>query len=233
MHFHSPSERSVGYLFLMRARVANHYPTHPFRTVSPRGWANRVRSKAGASCAPAAALTYHLAVFRTRRLHEDLPVERVRSRVSAYIYGNIFVLAAIFATSPESVAHLTAVVIVGATSATTFFAHVVAHNIGQAIGRTDEEDLRVQLSKEARDAVPIMTSGTVPAVLLGLGAVGWLSSGLSQLLAEAYVVVRLAGTGIVVRRLSGAASRKGGFWSGLALAVIGIGIAALKQVITH
>jgi hypothetical protein len=157
----------------------------------------------------------------------------VRSRVSAYVYGNIFVLAALFATSPESVAHWTAAFIVVAASATTFFAHVVAHNIGQAIGRTDEEDLRAQLSKEARDAVPIMTSGTVPAVLLGLGAVGWLSSGLSQLLAEAYVVVRLAGTGIVVRRLSGAASRKGGFWSGLALAGIGIVIAALKQVLTH
>jgi hypothetical protein len=182
------------------------------------------------SCRP---LAYDLAVFRTRRLHDDLPVERVRSRVSAYIYGNIFVLAAIFATSPESVAHLTAVVIVVATSATTFFAHVVAHNIGQAIGRTEDEELRVQLSREARDAVPIMTSGTVPAVLVGLGAVGWLPPGLSQLLAEAYVVVRLAGTGIVVRRLSGGASRKGGLWSGLALAGIGIVIAALKQILTH
>jgi hypothetical protein len=182
------------------------------------------------SCRP---LAYDLAVFRTRRLHDDLPVERVRSRVSAYIYGNIFVLAAIFATSPESVAHLTAVVIVVATSATTFFAHVVAHNIGQAIGRTEDEELRVQLSREARDAVPIMTSGTVPAVLLGLGAVGWLPPGLSQLLAEAYVVVRLAGTGIVVGGRAGAASRKGGLWSGLALAGIGIVIAALKQILTH
>jgi hypothetical protein len=182
------------------------------------------------SCRP---LAYDLAVFRTRRLHEDLPVERVRSRVSAYIYGNIFVLAAIFATSPEGVAHWTAVVIVVATSATTFFAHVVAHNIGQAIGRADDEDLRVQLAREARDAVPIMTSGTVPAVLLGLGALGWLPPVLSQLLAEAYVVVRLAGTGIVVRRLSGAASPQGGFWSGLALAGIGIVIAALKQILTH
>ena len=36
MQAHSASERSVRYLFLMRARVANHYPTHPFRTVSPR-----------------------------------------------------------------------------------------------------------------------------------------------------------------------------------------------------
>ena len=78
-----------------------------------------------------------------------------------------------------------------------------------------------------------MTSGTVPAVLLGLGALGWLPTGLSQLLAEAYVVVRLAGTGIVVRRLSDAASRQGGLWSGLALAGIGIVIAALKQILTH
>ena len=29
-------ERSVGYVFLIRARVANHYPTNPFRTVSLR-----------------------------------------------------------------------------------------------------------------------------------------------------------------------------------------------------
>jgi hypothetical protein len=157
----------------------------------------------------------------------------VRSRVSAYVYGNIFVLAALFATSPASVAHWTAAVIVVAASATTFFAHVVAHNIGQAIGRPDEEDLRAQLAQEARDAVPIMTSGTIPAVLLGLGAVGWLSPVLSQVLAEAYVVVRLAGTGIVVRRLSNAASHKGGLWSGLVLAGIGIVIAALKQVLTH
>jgi hypothetical protein len=157
----------------------------------------------------------------------------VRSRVSAYVYGNIFVLAALFATSPESIAHWSAVVIVVATSATTFFAHVVAHNIGQAIGRPDDVALRAQLAREARDAVPIMTSGTVPAVLLALGAVGWLSPWLSQLLAEAYVVVRLAGTGIVVRRLSDAASGRGGFWSGLALAGIGVVIAALKQILTH
>jgi hypothetical protein len=80
-----------------------------------------------------------------------------------------------------------------------------------------------------------MTSGTVPAVLLALGALGWLPTVLSQLLAEAYVVVRLAGTGIIVRRLSGAASapQQGGLWSGLALAGIGVVIAALKQILTH
>src|SRR5919112_1599775 len=41
MHSHSPSERSVGYVFLMRARVATYYPTHPFRTVSLGSSMNR------------------------------------------------------------------------------------------------------------------------------------------------------------------------------------------------
>jgi len=193
---------------------------------------NRVRSKAGASCTPAAALAYDLTVLQARRQH-NLPVERVRSRVGAYIYGNILVLAAIFATSPEGVAHWTAVVIVVATSATTCLAHVVAHNIGQAIGRADEDALRVHLAQEARDAVPIMTSGAGPAVFLALGALGWLPPGLSQVLAEAYVVLRLAGMGIIVRRISGEASRLPGRWSGFAIAGISVVIAALKNIVTH
>jgi hypothetical protein len=43
MQDHSASERSVGYLFLIHARVANHYPSHPFRTVS-EGEFSEVRS---------------------------------------------------------------------------------------------------------------------------------------------------------------------------------------------
>src|SRR5215210_4438490 len=35
MHFHSASERSVGYLFLMRARVAKYPPRTTFHTASP------------------------------------------------------------------------------------------------------------------------------------------------------------------------------------------------------
>jgi hypothetical protein len=152
--------------------------------------------------------------------------------VGAYIYGNILVLAAIFATSPESIAHWTAVIFVVATSATTFLAHVVAHRIGQAIGRTDDA-LRLHLAQEARDAVPIMSSGTGPAVLLALGAVGWLPPELSQLLAEAVVVLRLAGMGIIVRRISGYSSPRAGLWSGFALAGISVVIAALKDILTH
>jgi hypothetical protein len=56
---------------------------------------------------------------------------------------------------------------------------------------------------------------------------------LSQLLAEAVVVVRLAGMGIIVRRLSGYTSPRARPWSGFALAGIGVLIAALKDILTH
>jgi hypothetical protein len=52
---------------------------------------------------------------------------------------------------------------------------------------------------------------------------------LSLLLAEAYVVMRLAAMGIVVRRISGQAA----LWSGFALAGIGVVIAALEVMLTH
>jgi hypothetical protein len=180
----------------------------------------------------ATALAYDPTVFQSRRQH-DLPIERARSRVGAYVYGNVLVLAAIFVTSPESIATWTGVVIVAATSATTFLAHVVAHRIGESIGRTDDEALSLHLAQVTRDAVPIMSSGTGPAVLLALGAVGWLPPEWSLLLAVGYVVLRLAVTGIAVRRISGQASPSGVLWSGFALAGIGVVIAVLEAVLTH
>ena len=207
--------------------------TELLRITLPRNRVHRVRSRAGASLTPAAAVAYDLPTVFTARRQHDLPVERVRSRVGAYIYGNILVLAAIFAISSQSIAHWSAVVVIVATSATTFLAHVVAHNIGQAIGRPHDETLHLQLAQEARDAVPIMNSGAGPAVFLALGALGFLPPEFSQVLAEVYVVVRLAGTGIIVRRISGEASSLGGPWSGLALAGIGVVIAALKYIVSH
>ena len=56
---------------------------------------------------------------------------------------------------------------------------------------------------------------------------------MSLLLAEAYVVVRLAAIGIVVRRISGQASPLAAIWSGFALAGIGVVIAALEVMLTH
>jgi hypothetical protein len=49
----------------------------------------------------------------------------------------------------------------------------------------------------------------------------------------AYVVLRLAGMGIIVRRISGYSSPRAGRWSGFVLAGISVVIAALKDILTH
>ena len=46
-------------------------------------------------------------------------------------------------------------------------------------------------------------------------------------------MLRLAATGIIMRRISGNASRLGGLWSGFALAGISVDIAALKDIVTY
>lgn len=124
------------------------------------------------------------------------------------------------------------VIVVVATSVTTFLAHAVAHNIGQALGRGDEE-ARLHVRREARDAMPIISSGAGPAVLLALGALGWLPPNLAYLIAAAFVVVRLAATGAFVRRVSGQRSPVVALWSGFALALVSVVIVALKVALTH
>ena len=46
-------------------------------------------------------------------------------------------------------------------------------------------------------------------------------------------MLRLGGMGIIVRRVSGYAAPRAGPWYGLALAGIGVVIAALKDILTH
>ncbi|RFA18009.1 hypothetical protein B7R25_15270 [Subtercola boreus] len=156
----------------------------------------------------------------------------IRSRVAAYLYGNILVLAAVVAVSDDAILHGEAVVVVAATTVTTFLAHVVSHGIGQQIGRSDAE-VKLHLSTELRDALPILSSGVLPVIVLVLGALGVLPPFLAQLVAGGILVVRIALTGIEVERLSDNRSPAGVLWAGFALAAVSIVIVTLKVVFTH
>jgi hypothetical protein len=165
--------------------------------------------------------------------HPDL--ERVRSRVTAYVYGNVLVLAAVVGCAPESVRSGRAVVVVLATMVTTYLAHVVAHRVGEGVGRRRDE-AQLHLRAELRDATPIITSGAVPALVLGAAAVaglegGWAAS--AQLVAVLVPVVRLAATGSVTSRLVPGGPSRSAFWSALGLAVAGSLIAVVKVLLTH
>ena len=96
---------------------------------------------------------------------------RAARRLSAYVYGNILVLAAVAASTPDSIEHGTAAVLVLATAGTTFLAHVFADfvagsRIPEVYGDATEEQRRFTALEELRDAVPILSSGTFPALML-------------------------------------------------------------------
>ncbi|HEY5848492.1 MAG TPA: hypothetical protein VIT42_17045 [Microlunatus sp.] len=169
---------------------------------------------------------------RLRAKAEELGVERVRSRTSAYVYGNVLVLAAVVQNNESTIASGRAVIIVLVTMITTYLAHVLAHDVAEHIGRSPDEQ-QTHLRAELRDAVPIVSSGLPPVLVLGLGALGWLDTELAQILAALIVVVRLAITGWVIGRISAEHAPRRSVWSGVVLAVAGLIIAILKVEFLH
>ncbi|GAA4685834.1 hypothetical protein [Frondihabitans cladoniiphilus] len=182
---------------------------------------------------PDAAARHESLLERVRKHHgPDVTLDHARNRTSAYIYGNILVLAAVAAVSPDSILHWGAFVAIVATTVTTFLAHVLAHGIGQQIGRSDEES-RLHLAQEIRDAVPIISSGAVPALFMLLGALHVISPFWAQVVGGGLVVVRLALAGVLIERMTGRRSSWGVLWSGFVLAFASAVIVVLKVLFTH
>jgi hypothetical protein len=160
-----------------------------------------------------------------------MPPERVRARLTAYVYGNILVLAAVATATPHTIENGHAMIVVLATTVTTYLAHVVAHEVGDAVA--PEGEVRETEPQELRDALPIISSGSLPALVLLGGALSRIDTGHAELLAMAVVVVRLALTGPLVARLSGQPSTRRAIWGGIAIAALGAVIAGLKAWLLH
>jgi hypothetical protein len=162
-----------------------------------------------------------------------LPTERVRARLSAYVYGNILVLAAVATATPHSLETGHAAVVVVATTVTTFLAHVLASAVGASIQpEPQHRDLRVE-AEELRDAVPILSSGSVPTVLLLLAAMTEADSRFLQLVAAGVIVLRLGGIGTLVSHLSGTPLGGRSRWLGLVVASVSTVIVVLKVWLLH
>lgn len=168
---------------------------------------------------------------RHRRGYQHLDPDRARSRLSAYVYGNILVLGAVIGTVGEE-EHSQSWLIVLATAVSTYAAHIFAHNIGERVGRTEEEHAG-HLREEIRDATPILSAGVFPALIYGGLALHWFATGPTELVAIALLVLRPAGTGLTVERLSDRRVSVGALWAGIGFALVGAGIACLKVTFTH
>lgn len=170
--------------------------------------------------------------WMTDRAGDDLPTERLRVRLAAYVYGNILVLAAIVIATGKSIVGGEAAVLVIVTALTTYVAHILAHNVGQQLGR-DRHAHRPHMAHEVRDALPILVSGLVPAAILLVATLSIVPTQLAQLTAAVWVVGRIALIGFLVERLSGRRATWRTLSGGLLLALACAVIVVLKVLFAH
>jgi hypothetical protein len=160
--------------------------------------------------------------FDRRKL---LTSEVAQHRTTAFVYGNILVLAAVVQVSLHEITGRSVVTVL-ATAVTTFLAHVFAGVI------TSTWSWRAVL-REARDSAPILTSGIIPAALLLLAPLVGFPSSAAVLLAELLLVARIASVGIVVARLRNEPTSASTVLAGVALALLALIIVVTKAVLTH
>ncbi len=163
---------------------------------------------------------------------ESLPAADAAGRTSAYVYGNILVLAALVPLSIADVRSGTAVLIVLGTAVSTFFAHLFAETVGGSM-RVEQLSGWRAFRHHVRDAVPVLTSGLVPTVLLALAWLDVAPHTSMVVTAEVLLIVRIGWTGVVVGRLHGEPRSLRLLLTGVALSVLGAFVVGLKVLLTH
>ena len=157
-------------------------------------------------------------------------MHRAESRISAYVYGDVLVLAATVGVSVGAIRSGEAVVVVVGTMISTYIAHVLADVVGAVFGG---DPLRAALLAELRDSVPVLSAGTPSVVVLGAAAMGWPPAVLAQSAAAAFLIVRIAAIGLVYRRFSQTVSVRRALGFGVLAAAAAAVAAVVKLVLTH
>jgi UDP-N-acetylmuramyl pentapeptide phosphotransferase/UDP-N-acetylglucosamine-1-phosphate transferase len=156
--------------------------------------------------------------------------EAAASRISAYVYGNILVLAALvpITTTPQYVG----IAIVLGTALSTFIAHAFAESVSQSV-RSGQQLSRSERIEELRDSVPILSSAVLPCLILLTAWLGWIEPRTAQILAEITVLIRIGSTIFVVRRLQGRRPTTRTVVTAVGLALIATVVVVVKVVLTH
>lgn len=174
--------------------------------------------------------------FLRWRTDQPLSAQDAASRITAFVYGNILVLAALLALHPDDLTGPKAISYVVGTGLSTFLAHVVAELVGGSVHALKNEApgaSRLQLRHHLRDAVPIASSAVVPAALMAAALVGWVAPTTGLVLAIGVTVLRLAGLSLVVSRLRGKKASLSTVLAGVLLAAVCVVVAIVKWWLTH
>lgn len=171
-----------------------------------------------------------------------LPPERAARRVAAFAYGNILVLSVVVVSESHAVENRQAAWLVLGTTVSTFFAHLFAEWLshGITVRRPAEtsgpEHGSLNFREALRDALPIITSGTLPFIILLIGSfevIELFDPPGAQLCAAAIIIVRIGFLGLVVERLQSSKVSWRTIASGISVAAIATVITIIKVYLTH
>lgn len=162
--------------------------------------------------------------------HRELPGQRADSRISAYVYGDVLVLAATAGVPLSAIRSGQALLVVVGTVLSTYLAHVLSDVVGAVF---DGHVSTAMLRAEARDSFPVVSAGLPSFVLLGASALGWPPPLWAQALACAVLILRLAAVGLVYRSFRPDTTVRRAVWFGLTVALVATVAAALKLTLTH
>lgn len=160
----------------------------------------------------------------------DFDTEAAASRASAFVYGNILVLASLIALEPDQLTTAAGVGYVLGAAVSTFVAHVVGEMAGDLI-RKQYEPARGFVAR-LRNSAPIASSASVPAVLLAAAWMGWLPGAPALIAAEIFTIGRVAFLGAVNIRFHGKQSGRAIAY-GIVLAMVCAAVAGVKWWLTH
>lgn len=173
---------------------------------------------------PASADPAEFHDHRWYRRRTPLEAHEASRRLSAYVYGNILILAALVPFQEETEVRHAMVVVIG-TALCTFIAHAFSEYLGG--------DGSVQPRALLRESMPILTTALVPLLLLWLSEVTRLHMTTAVLIAEIVIIGRIASTGMVAARLRNEKSRLRVLLAGVIVAAVAFGIVLLKVALTH
>lgn len=156
-------------------------------------------------------------------------IDEAADRISAYVYGNVLLLAALVVLSRHDVLDGAGLAIVVGTALSTFVAHTYAERLGAAVRSAEHASWSVVL----RDSVPILSAAAVPAALMALGATDVVPPTTCLRLAESWVVVRIGLTAFIVGRLQGRPVTLRTWVASVGLAATALVVVAIKVVLTH
>lgn len=170
--------------------------------------------------------------LRDTRTGAPISAEDAAARISAYVYGNMVVLATLASLSQDDADSGHAALVICGVAVSTFLAHAVADGIGRRLRTTHPLSPRAVII-EVRDSLPVLTSATLPALLLALTAWTDIPGAWAQAAAGLYLVIRLGLIGSLVARFRGLPSSRRVIGAGLALAALGAAVTVAKIALGH